>query len=140
MDRFETTRVPQPYDAIAPDGSEIRFLTKVGRGSMVHCRLPPGATTKAVGHHRVDEIWYVVGGRGEVWRRLAEQVEVVEVEPGVALSIPVGTHFQFRAPGPEELSLVIVTMPPWPGDEEAYEVEGRWIPNGLQADGLEGER
>ncbi len=46
--------------------------------------------------------------------------------PGVSLSIPVGVHFQFRATGERPLRLVIVTMPPWPGEDEAYRVAGRW--------------
>ena len=50
---------------------------------------------------------------------------MTSVKPGVALTIPLGTHFQFRA-GAEGLSFVAVTMPPWPGAEEAFSVEGRW--------------
>ena len=42
------------------------------------------------------------------------------------LSIPAGTHFQFRAAAGGPLSAVGVTMPPWPGDNEAYEVPGTW--------------
>jgi mannose-6-phosphate isomerase-like protein (cupin superfamily) len=42
------------------------------------------------------------------------------------VSIPVGTHFQFRASDGGPLAVVGVTMPPWPGDDEAYEVPGTW--------------
>lgn len=48
--------------------------------------------------------------------------------PGLSLSIPVGTRFQFRADEGAALAAVGVTMPPWPGADEAYEVEGRWEP------------
>src|SRR5580698_2554867 len=37
-----------------------------------------------------------------------------------------GTHFQFRASDGAPLTVVGVTMPPWPGDDEAYEVPGTW--------------
>jgi mannose-6-phosphate isomerase-like protein (cupin superfamily) len=67
-------------------------------------------------------------GRGEVWRRRAERENVVSVDPGVCVAIPRGTHFQFRSLGSEPLTAVAVTMPPWPGDGEAYEVEGKWTP------------
>jgi mannose-6-phosphate isomerase-like protein (cupin superfamily) len=40
------------------------------------------------------------------------------------LTIPLGTSFQFRATGDEPLAAVAVTMPPWPGAGEAYEVAG----------------
>jgi mannose-6-phosphate isomerase-like protein (cupin superfamily) len=44
----------------------------------------------------------------------------------VCVTIPLGTHFQFRSLGNEPLAAVAVTMPPWPGDGEAYEVAGPW--------------
>jgi len=74
----------------------------------------------------VEEIWYFVQGRGEMWLKTGEREEVVVVDPGVCVSIPAGTHFQFRALGMEPLAAVGVTMPPWPGPSEAYPVEGRW--------------
>jgi mannose-6-phosphate isomerase-like protein (cupin superfamily) len=63
-----------------------------------------------------------------MWRKLNQREEVVPVESGVCLTIPVGTHFQFRSLGPEPLAAIGVTMPPWPGEGEAYEVAGRWTP------------
>jgi mannose-6-phosphate isomerase-like protein (cupin superfamily) len=63
-----------------------------------------------------------------MWRQLGKQEEVVPVECGVAVTIPVGTHFQFRSFGYEPLSAIGITMPPWPGEEEAYQVAGKWTP------------
>ena len=37
-----TQRLPDNYDVLAPDGSQIRELLVTGRASMVHCTLPPG--------------------------------------------------------------------------------------------------
>jgi mannose-6-phosphate isomerase-like protein (cupin superfamily) len=82
----------------------------------------------AVAHRTVDEIWFFLGGTGEMWRRLDGREDVVAVDAGVCVTIPVGTHFQFRAFGPEPLAAVGVTMPPWPGAGEATAVEGRWTP------------
>ena len=61
-----------------------------------------------------------------MWRRQAERQETVPLRPGTCLSIPAGTHFQFRAAGDGPLAAVGVTMPPWPGDDEAYHVPGTW--------------
>ncbi len=80
-------------------------------------------------HRSVEEIWYFLSGRGEIWRRQGGREEVTAVAPGVALTVPLGTAFQFRTLGEEPLAFVAVTMPPWPGGEEAYEVEGRWQPS-----------
>ena len=38
------------------------------------------------------------------------------------------TQFQFRSLGAEPLAAVGVTMPPRPGEGEAYEVRGKWEP------------
>ena len=48
--------------------------------------------------------------------------------PGTSIDIPVGTAFQYRNTGVEDLDFVCVSMPPWPGDEEATLVEGPWQP------------
>ena len=68
----------------------------------------------------------VVRGQGRMWRRLGEDEETVRLEAGVSIAIPVGAHFQFRNDGDGPLDCVGVTMPPWPGMDEAYEVEGAW--------------
>jgi mannose-6-phosphate isomerase-like protein (cupin superfamily) len=63
-----------------------------------------------------------------MWRRLGEHEEVVAVGPGISISIPTGTHFQFRCDGLEPLTAIGATMPPWPGEGEAFHVEGKWQP------------
>lgn len=125
-----SSRAPSPaYDVLAPDGSEIRLLPQVKGGSMVHCTLPPGKTSLAVTHRTVEELWYVLGGTGELWRRQGEQEAIKPMRPGTAHSIPLGAHFQFRNTGAEPLTFVIVTMPPWPGNDEAVRVEDHWPVN-----------
>jgi mannose-6-phosphate isomerase-like protein (cupin superfamily) len=123
---FETMPLPTQSGETAPDGSIIRPLVRTARGSLSHCTLPPGAVTIPVAHHTIEEIWYFLSGRGQVWRRQGDRQEVVDVSPGVSLTIPTGTHFQFRSTGPGPLVFVILTMPPWPGDGEAYRVGGFW--------------
>ena len=128
MSRFMTKRLPVRHDTIAPDGADVRVLLGVERGNMAHFELAPGQTSVAEAHHTVDEIWYFVRGRGEMWRKLGDQEEVVPVDPGVCITIPVGTHFQWRSFGYEPLAAIGVDMPPWPGGEESYFVEGKWEP------------
>ena len=123
---METVRLADGSLVTAPDGSQIRELVAVERGSMVHCTLPRGAVSMAVVHATVDEAWYFLAGTGQVWRGRDGAESVVDVEPGVALTIECGTHFQFRNTGDEDLRFVIVTMPPWPGAEEARRVEDHW--------------
>ena len=128
MTRFGTKRLPAGRDVLAPDGSDVRVLLGLAGGGLAHFSLSPGQTSIAVTHRTVEEIWYVLAGRGEMWRREAGREEVVAMEPGVCLTIPLGTHFQFRSIGPDTLAAVAVTMPPWPGDGEAVAVQGKWTP------------
>ena len=123
---METRALPSDYAVLAPDGSEIRELVAVEGGSMVHCTLPRGATSSAVTHMTVEEVWYFLRGRGQVWRKSESCESVEDVAPGVSLTIELGTHFQFRNTGDEDLSFIIVTMPPWPGEQEAVRVDGYW--------------
>ena len=125
---FVTKQLGPVPDVIAPDGSEVRILGQTSRGSMAHFTLAPGAVAKAVAHRTIEEVWYVVSGRGRMWRRLGGQEEVVELRAGLSLTLPVGTRFQFRADGGEPLCAIGVAMPPWPGDDEAYFVTGPWQP------------
>jgi mannose-6-phosphate isomerase-like protein (cupin superfamily) len=126
MPAIDTKILPKAIDAIAPDGSEVRLLLGLPRGGMAHFQLEPGQVSKAVTHRTIEEIWYFLSGHGQMWRKFDGAEETTEVSPGVCISLPLGTHFQFRAQGAAPLSAVGVTMPPWPGDGEAIPVDGPW--------------
>ena len=123
---FDTRQLPGAPDAVAPDGSDVRILLELGRGSMAHFELGAGRVSRPVAHHSVDEIWYILHGHGRMWRRQAGRQETVPLRAGTCVSIPAGTHFQFRADCSGPLAAIGVTMPPWPGPDEAYEVPGAW--------------
>ena len=123
---FTTKRISDRRDAVAPDGSDVRILLGLRGGGLAHFELAPGRTSIAVTHRTVEEIWFFLSGRGEMWRKLESHEEVVPVESGVCITIPLGTWFQFRALGTEPLRALGVTMPPWPGEGEAYEIPGKW--------------
>jgi mannose-6-phosphate isomerase-like protein (cupin superfamily) len=123
---IETKPLPQSRDAVAPDGSDVRVLLQVRGGGLAHFELAAGQTSVAVRHRSVEEIWYFLRGRGEMWRRSDEDEEVVAVSCGVCVTIPLGTSFQFRATGEEPLAAIGATIPPWPGAGEAVIVAGPW--------------
>ena len=126
MRAFETKPLGEKPDAIAPDGTAVRLLASLAGGSFAHFELPAGAVSHAVTHRTVEEIWYFVAGVGQLWRRQGETESVVDVRPGVCLTVPLGTEFQFRADPTAPLAFVAATVPPWPGETEAFRVEGRW--------------
>lgn len=115
-------------DTLAPDGSEIRLLATgregARRASLCEVRLAAGAVSRAVRHREVEEIWYVLHGRGWVWRApLGAAAEPLQVGPGDALVIPPGWRFQFAAASDTELRFLCFTVPAWPGPDEAVPVE-----------------
>lgn len=124
--KFEIKDFPEKFYQ-APDGSQIRVLPEMPAASLVHCTLEVGRTSLAVAHKTVSETWQFLGGQGQVWLKQGDDAQEFTVSPGLSLTIPTGTHFQFRNTGNAPLTFLIVTMPPWPGTEdEAYRVEDYW--------------
>ena len=115
---------------VAPDGSSVRLLLTDRHGatrcSVVEVTVPAAAVSRPVQHRTVEEVWYVLEGAGEVWRcppdTPVSSVAAVPVAPGDALTIPTGWAFQFRALGDNGLRFLCVTMPAWPGMDEAVEI------------------
>ena len=123
---MQTAHLRPHVDHIAPDGSEIRLLLQLDSGQIAHCILPPGKTSGATHHKTVSELWYILAGHGEIWRKFGSDEQVTDLVSGTAIDIPCGTHFQFRNAGTDPLVILLTTMPPWPGPNEAVVVEGHW--------------
>lgn len=119
MKAFESGQVKAAYDLLAPDGSQIRLLHQLEGASVVHCALPVGGVSIPVEHRTVEEVWFFLAGAGQVWRKQGEREQVLDARPGLSLTIPLGTKFQFRNTGDVPLEFLITTTPPWPGEDEA---------------------
>jgi mannose-6-phosphate isomerase-like protein (cupin superfamily) len=128
MTSFDTRKLPAIADVAAPDGSEVRLLLSLKGGSMAHFQLQPGQIARAVRHRTVEEIWYFLSGQGEMWRSDGTNEGTTSVSAGICVTIPVGTAFQFRATADDKLAAIAITMPPWPGPDEAELVDGKWTP------------
>jgi mannose-6-phosphate isomerase-like protein (cupin superfamily) len=128
MTSSDTKKLPAIADVAAPDGSEVRLLLSLKGGSMAHFQLQPGQIARAVRHRTVEEIWYFLSGQGEMWRSDGTNESTTSVSAGICVTIPVGTAFQFRTTADTPLAAIAITMPPWPGPDEAELVEGKWTP------------
>jgi mannose-6-phosphate isomerase-like protein (cupin superfamily) len=126
MPAFQSTRLSTSRVEPAPDGSAVRPLLRLPGGAMAHFELGAGKVSRAVCHRTVSELWFIVSGCGQMWRKEGEHEECISLHSGVCLSIPCGTHFQFRATAQAAVVAIAVTMPPWPGSEEAFTVDGPW--------------
>ena len=98
-DSPDTRTLENAPEVTAPDGSTVRPLCRItGLGSFAHFQLEAGEISTAVSHRTVQEIWYIIGGAGCMWRQQeGDEPATVELAPGVCLTIPLGTTFQFRA-------------------------------------------
>ena len=125
---FGITSLSDTVDDVAVDGSAIQLLLSTGRASMAHGTLAVGQTSHAVRHRTVDELWLVVAGTAEIWCHGGEDdsESLVTATAGDALTIPLGSSFQYRTVGDTPFEFVMCTTPPWPGDQEAILVPGPW--------------
>ena len=81
---FATKGLPSSPLVVAPDGSLVRVLLDLPGGGLAQFTLPPGQTSQAVYHKTVEEIWFIVSGQGQMWRRLGKHDETVPLRPGSA--------------------------------------------------------
>jgi mannose-6-phosphate isomerase-like protein (cupin superfamily) len=125
---FDTKLISSNPQDVALDGSEVRVLCRVPRASMAHFTLAPKAVSKAIVLPELEEVWYFISGRGRMWRQLAGREDTVDVGPGVCITIPAGTHFQFRSDDFEPLTAIGATMPPWTPEKAGHIVAGCWEP------------
>ena len=126
---MQTRSFPSTPDGRSPAGAEVRQLIDGETGHMIHSTVPPGQVNRATVHATVSEFWHVLSGEGRIWRRDGSGEETTVLERGVSIDIPVGTAFQYRCDGVDPLQFLCITMPRWPGDEEATIIEGPWQPN-----------
>lgn len=125
---YDPVRLETASSVTAPDGSTVYLLPAVTRAGTAVFALPAGATAAAVRHPRVEEVWHVLRGAGELWRRLPSGLERTDVlRPGVSLVLPRGTAFQFRSVGDGPLHVFGVTSPRWRGPEDAEPADGPWV-------------
>ena len=125
---MKSKTLPEQPDAKSPAGANIRYLMDGVTGNMIHSTVPPHQVNKATVHATVSEFWYILEGQGEIWRNDGVESCVTPLVPGTAIDIPVGTAFQYRNVADIDLKLICIAMPPWPGDQEATYIEGKWQP------------
>ena len=71
---------------------------------MAHFKFATGETSLTVAHHNVEEIWYFMSGRGEMWRKLGDKEEVVDVRLKTASRYRLAPVFNFVPSEKDRLS------------------------------------
>ena len=127
---MQTVHLDSAVRGRSPLGAYIRYLLDGRHGNLIHSTVPPGMVGRACHFRTIDEFWFILSGKGEVWRRAPNGTEsVTELRPGVSVDIPLGTAFQYRCTGREPLTFICTALPPWPGDDEAVLLDGPWVPD-----------
>jgi hypothetical protein len=87
---MKTTILPEHPAAKSPAGADIRFVIACEAGNMIHSTVPPQQVNRATMHATVSELWFVLEGRGEIWRDDGDESCVTALVPGTSVDIPVG--------------------------------------------------
>ena len=107
---------------VTRDGSTVRELIQVGDGaanqSLAEAVVPAGGATIEHLHHRSEEIYRIVSGRGRVRVGGAESA----VRPGDNVLIPAGTPHKLWNEGPDPLVILCCCAPPY-SDEDTQLLE-----------------
>jgi mannose-6-phosphate isomerase-like protein (cupin superfamily) len=93
-------------------GSEIRPLidrttSEITQCSLAEETLPPGCAVKPHRHRQIEEIYYIVSGRG----LMTVGDETREVGPGDAVYIPRGNRHTLENSGEDPIKLILVCGP-----------------------------
>ena len=102
-----------------PHGSEIRPLIDRTTSAITQCSLaeevlPPGAAVTPHHHRQLEEIYYILEGRGVM--RVGEEER--EVGAGDAVYIPRGHRHTLKNTGTEPIKILLICGPAFfPGDE-----------------------
>ncbi len=99
------------WELFHPDGSPA------GGFSVAEALVEPGQGTEAHVHHKSQEIYYILEGRGAM--RLGG--ECLDVTPGDAILIPPGTPHNVKNPGAGGLRILCICCPPYSHDDTALE-------------------
>ncbi len=109
--------LPAAPDAVSPDGSaEIRYLIKTPDGDLTHGVCPAGVVAAVHELPELYEAYYILAGRGEMWRRTPDREGVTPLHPGRWVAMPAGTQFQYRAYDAAALVFAFTVIPSWQPD------------------------
>ena len=133
MSSWDTGELPAEPTQISPGGkTEIRMLPNLPSGEVTHAHLARQEISTPAYLDGHDEFFYVLAGRGEIWRKDDDVEEVVELRPQRCVSIPDGILFQYRSLH-EPLVFLVVVAPRWTKDHWHEAPAGRWDPGGNSA-------
>lgn len=105
-----------------PHGSQIRPLIDRTTSAITQCSLaeevlPPGAAVTPHHHHQLEEIYYLVEGRGVMQVGDEER----EVSAGDAVYIPRGQRHSLKNTGTEPIRMILVCGPAFFYEDEIKE-------------------
>jgi mannose-6-phosphate isomerase-like protein (cupin superfamily) len=107
-----------------PHNSEIRPLIDRTTSPITHCSLaeeilPPGCAVSPHHHLNLEEIYYIVSGRG----LMTVGEDAREVGAGDAVYIPRGHRHFLKNTGPEPIKLILICGPAFYYEDQLFDLE-----------------
>ena len=105
-----------------PHGSELRPLVDRTTSEITQCSLaeevlPPGSAVAPHHHRELEEIYYILSGRG----RMTVGEETSDVEEGDAVYVPRNHRHTLENTGTEPIRLLVVCGPAFFYEDEIFE-------------------
>jgi mannose-6-phosphate isomerase-like protein (cupin superfamily) len=111
--QVESLATAEPFTT--KDGSTIRELHHTDEQSLAEATLEPGQATERHYHARMEEIYFVLAGEGE----MEVDGERRRIAAGDAVLIPAGARHQIRAD--VRLHFLCCCAPPYSHDDTFFE-------------------
>ena len=92
---MKTKLLPENYDYLALDNTEIRLLLENNYGGLAHGFMHPNSISAAITHRTVHETWFILSGQGLMWRKIDDIEQLDELKPNTIIEMPLGVEYQF---------------------------------------------
>jgi mannose-6-phosphate isomerase-like protein (cupin superfamily) len=110
---WTTIDLPSAPDQLSPSGaSEIRLLPEFASGQFAHAQVSRGEVAQPAVLNEITEFYFVLEGRGELWRTDGRAEAVIDLIPGRCASIPPGVSFQYRTDA-DPVTFIVASVPRW---------------------------
>jgi mannose-6-phosphate isomerase-like protein (cupin superfamily) len=111
----------------SPDGAEVSVLGRLASGQLTLFSFTSNQISRAVRLVDIEEIWCFIKGEGLFWIEIDNQSKILEIKPGLTVTLPKGAAFQCKNLGRGPIIAIASVFPAWPGSSAIHAIDGPWV-------------